>query len=135
VVSRLIDGKYPDYRKVIPERSLTKVLIRHADLEQAVKVAALFTSSISDVKLASTERALSVSAKNAGKGEGEATVEANLKGEPFDIAMNFHYLLDGLRVIRAEHLVLEFTGKGSPFMLRPEGADGSLVYIIMPLRG
>jgi DNA polymerase-3 subunit beta len=135
VVSRLIDGKYPDYHKVIPERSLSKVLLRHSDLEQAIKVAALFTSSISDVKLISTERALTVSAKNAGKGEGEATIEANLKGEPFEISMNYHYLLDGLRVLRAEHVILEFTGKGSPFMLRPEDPKGSLVYIIMPLRG
>lgn len=135
VVSRLIDGKYPDYRKVIPERSITRTLVRRTELEQAVKVAALFTSSISDVKLSCAECSLTVSGKNAAKGEGESTIDATVKGDAFDIALNYHYLLDGLRIMSAEHVVLEYTGKGSPFVIRPDDAEHVLVYIIMPLRG
>jgi len=134
MVSRLVDGRYPDYRKVIPERHLSKALIRRADLEGAVRVAALFSSSISDVKLACTENTLTVSAKNASKGEGEATIEANLKGEPFEISLNYHYLLDGMKAIPEEKLILQFTGKGSPFAMRPSSEDPT-VYVIMPLRG
>ena len=134
LVSRLVDGRYPDYRKVVPERFLSKALVRRDQLENAIKVAALFSSSISDVKLQCQEKTFSVSAKNASKGEGEATIEAALKGEPFDISLNYHYLLDGLKAIQDEKVVMQFTGKGSPFVMRPASEDPT-VYIIMPLRG
>jgi DNA polymerase-3 subunit beta len=134
VISRLIDGKYPDYRKVIPEQSASRVLVARAELENAIRGAALFSSSIFDVKLACTESDLSVSAKNASKGEGSAAISATLKGEPFDIAMNHHYLADGLKTVSSDRVVLEYTGKGSPFVVRAPEKDSGSVYIIMPLR-
>jgi DNA polymerase-3 subunit beta len=135
VISRLIDGKYPDYQKVIPERALTRVLVRKTDLENAAKVAALFSSSISDIHLECGEKKLQISGKNSTKGEATAEVDVSVKGDPFDVSMNYHYFLDGLKIIPTEKVVLEFTGKGSPFVLRPDTTDRALVYLIMPLRG
>lgn len=134
IVSRLIDGRYPDYRKVIPERALAKVLVRRDELENAAKVAALFSSSISDIKLECDEKGLRISGKNSSKGEALAGVEANLKGDPFDVSMNFHYFLDGLKAIQTDKVILEFTGKGSPFIMRPDAQERDSVYLIMPLR-
>lgn len=134
IVSRLIDGNYPDYRKVIPERSLAKVLVRRDELESAAKVAALFSSSISDIKLECDGQGLRISGKNSSKGEALAGMEANLKGDPFDVSMNFHYFLDGLKAIQTEKVILEFTGKGSPFVMRPDADEQDSVYLIMPLR-
>lgn len=135
VISRLIDGKYPEYQKVIPERAIAKVLVRKSDIENATKVAALFSSSISDIKLECGAQKLQISGKNSTKGEATAEVEATLKGDPFEVSMNYHYFLDGLKIIPTEKVVLEFTGKGSPFMMRPDSAGRDLVYLIMPLRG
>jgi DNA polymerase III subunit beta len=135
VVSRLIDGRYPDYRKVIPERFLSKALMRKDDLVHTIKVAALFSSSIADIKISCSEGILQASAKNSGKGEGEASNEANLKGEPFEIAINHHYLLDGLKIIPGDTVIIEFTGKGSPLVLRPGDSQTGFVYLVMPLRG
>lgn len=134
VVSRLIDGKYPDYHKVIPEKFLAKALVRKDELENAAKIAALFSSSISDIKLDGLNGRIHVNAKNASKGEVQADIEANTKGDAFDIALNYHYFLDGLKIIPTEKVVIEFTGKGSPFVLRPNNDDKNLVYLIMPLR-
>lgn len=134
VVSRLIDGRYPDYRKIIPERSLARVLVRRDEIENAAKVAALFSSSISDIKLECEGQELRISGKNSSKGEATAGVEANLKGEQFEVSMNYHYFLEGLKVIPTEKVVMEFTGKGSPFVLRPSTDDTGIVYLIMPLR-
>ncbi len=134
LVSRLIDGTYPDYHKVIPERALSRTLVRSKDLEDAVKAAALFTSTVSDIHFFGDERAVRVQASNTTKGEATVEIEANTKGESFDVSMNYHYLLDGLKAIGEEKVVLEFTGKGSPFVIRQmDGAE--VVYIIMPLRG
>jgi DNA polymerase III subunit beta len=134
VISRLIDGKYPEYQKVIPERSIAKALVRKSDLENAAKVAALFSSSISDIKLECESNTLKISGKNSAKGEATAEVEAVLRGDPFEVSMNYHYFLDGLKTIPTEKVVLEFTGKGSPFMMRPDVDGHELVYLIMPLR-
>ncbi len=134
LVSRLIDGRYPDYQKVIPERALAKVLVHRGELESAAKVAALFSSSISDIKLECDGQGLRISGKNSSKGEATAGVEANLKGDPFEVSMNFHYFLDGLKAIQTEKVVLEFTGKGSPFVMRPDTDERESVYLIMPLR-
>ena len=134
LTSRLIDGKYPDYQKVIPEQALSRALVSRSELENAIKVAALFSSSISDVKLECSEKRITVSGKNSTRGEGKASVEVNLKGEPFEISLNYHYLLDGLKVIPDDKVVLEFTGKGSPFIFRPTN-EQKFVYLIMPLRG
>lgn len=75
-----------------------------------------------------------MSAKNSSKGEAHAEIEGNIKGDPFEINMNYHYFLDGLKVIGTDKVVLEFTGKGSPFVLRPHDDKKELVYVIMPLR-
>ncbi|MBP6885961.1 MAG: DNA polymerase III subunit beta [Candidatus Pacebacteria bacterium] len=134
VISRLIDGKYPDYKKIIPEHSLARVLVRRDEIENAAKVAALFSSSISDIKIECSSEEISISGKNSSKGEAFAGVESNLKGESFDVSMNFHYFLDGLKVIPSDKVVMEYTGKGSPFVLRPNADDTHIVYLIMPLR-
>lgn len=134
IISRLIDGKYPDYTKIIPERSVSRALVHTAELENAIKIAALFSSSISDIHLTCTEEHLQVTAQNSTKGEVNAGIETNLKGDPFDIAVNYHYFLDGLKVIGTDKVVLEFTGKGSPFVLRPNDEKKEVVYLIMPLR-
>ena len=60
--------------------------------------------------------------------------EALLKNEPFDISLNHHYLLDGLKIIPTEHVIIEYTGQGSPLVLRPEHESKDLTYLIMPLR-
>ncbi len=134
IISRLIDGKYPDYKKIIPERSLARVLVRRDEIENAAKVASLFSSSISDIKLECDGEELRITGKNSSKGEATAGVEANLKGESFEVSMNFHYFLDGIKIIPTDKVILEYTGKGSPFVLRPNTEDTGIVYLIMPLR-
>lgn len=133
-VSRLVDGTYPDYVKVIPDRAVSKVLVDKKELEQSVRLAGLFTSNISDILIKCAESTMVVQAKNSDKGELEAKVSITLKEEPFDISLNFQYLLDGLKHIDSEKVVLEFTGQGSPFILRPSDKDPLFTYLIMPLR-
>lgn len=134
VVSRLIDGTYPDYTKLIPEKHLTKVLVGKDDFEKNVKLAGLFSSSISDVKMIGDEKSISFVAKNSDRGEIETSIEALVKGDPFDVALNFRYLLDGLKVIPTDKVVIEFTGIGSPIIIRPAHDQKDFVYLVMPLR-
>lgn len=134
IISRLVDGKYPNYKPFIPDTCISKILVQKTDFEDAVKVASLFSSSISDITLSCTDTGISIAAQNTTKGEAQTAVAGNLKGDPFDLTLNHHYLLDGLKTVKTDAVVLEFTGKGSPFIIRPHQETKEIVYLIMPLR-
>lgn len=134
MVSRIIDGNYPDYKKIIPEKFISKVLVKKDELDKAIRLAGLFSTNISDVKINCSERGITVLAKNSDKGEIETLIEASLKNQPFEVSLNFHYLLDGLKILDTEKVVIEFTGQGSPLIIRPNDDKKDVIYLIMPLR-
>jgi DNA polymerase-3 subunit beta len=134
MVSRLVDGNYPDYRKVIPDKFVSKVLINKSELEKNIRLAGLFASNISDVKIQCAETKTNITARNSDKGEIETAMASTLKNQPFEISLNYHYILDGLKIIDSDEVVLEYTGQGSPLVLRPGNNRRDLVYLIMPLR-
>ena len=133
VVSRLIDGRYPEYKRVIPDKFISLARVNRSDLEKSIRMASIFSSTISDIKLKADKNLIEVTAKNSDRGEIVAHVACDIKNEPFEIAVNYHYLLDGLKVLPAENVILEFTGDGSPLVLRGENLKDQ-TYVIMPLR-
>ena len=134
LVSRLIDGNYPDYKKVIPSKFLSRVLVQKEDLEKDIRLAGLFSSNIADVKLLCSKDSIIIRSKNSDKGEIETTVPSVLKNDPFEISVNYHYLLDGLKIMDSDKVVLEFTGNGNPLIIKPHDDNRELTYLIMPLR-
>src|SRR3989344_1289247 len=134
LVSRLIDGNYPDYKKVIPTKFLSKILINKNDLEKDIRLAGLFSSHIADVKLICSDEAIILKSKNSDKGEIETVIPAVLKNDPFEISVNYHYLLDGLKIMDSDKVILEFTGNGNPLIIKPHDDKKELTYLIMPLR-
>ena len=134
IVSRVIDGNYPDYKKVIPEKFVSKVLVRKDELDKTIRLAGLFSTNISDIKINCSEGKMAILAKNADKGEIETLIDASLKNQPFEVSLNFRYLLDGLKILDTEKVVMEFTGQGSPLVIRPNDDKKDVVYLIMPLR-
>ncbi len=134
LISRLVDGNYPDYRKVIPEKFLSRVIVDKELIEKNTRLAGLFSSNISDIKIKCSDKKMTIVSKNSEKGEIQTSMECSLKNEPFDISVNYNYLLDGLKIIPANKIMIEFTGQGSPLVLRPENDNKNLTYLIMPLR-
>ena len=134
IVSRIVDGNYPDYKKVIPDKFISRVLVKKEELEKTIRLAGLFSTNISDIKISCLENKVVILAKNSDKGEIETSIDASLKNEAFDVSLNFHYLLDGLKIIETDKVIIEFTGQGSPLVLRSNDDKKDLVYLIMPLR-
>lgn len=133
LISRVVDGTYPPYKNIIPEKFISRVLIKRSEFENNIRLAGLFASSISDVKITCTENKLIITARNSDKGEIETDVPAILKNEPFEVSLNYRYILDGLKNMPGNDVIIEFTGAGSPLVMRP-GDDKSFIYLIMPLR-
>lgn len=133
IISRLIDGHYPEYKRVIPEKFMSLAKIKKSELEKNVRMASIFSSSVSDIKLTAKDNSMEISAKNSDRGELAANIACEIKNKPFEVSVNYHYLLDGLKVISSDNVIFEFTGDGNPVVLRGEGIKDQ-TYVIMPLR-
>ena len=134
LISRLVEGQYPDYKQIIPNTKNARVTVSRNELIQAVKAASLFSKSgINDVVVASVDNNLRVSSSNAQIGENVIDVASAREGDDVSITFNHRYLLDGLSVLEGDKVHLDLIGKNSPGVLRSEDA-ANFLYIIMPIK-
>jgi DNA polymerase III subunit beta len=135
LVSRLIDGQFPNYQQVLPGSHTTRATVDRQELLNAVRLSALIASSSANVvklRLAPDDSTLTVAAA-ADIGDTEAQVEAAVEGEDVTVAFNARYLQDALANLGSDQLALEFSGALSPGVIRPIG-DDDYVHVIMPVR-
>jgi DNA polymerase III subunit beta len=136
LVSRLIDGQFPNYQQVLPKGHTTRTVIDREELLKAVRLAALIASSAANiVKLGvgvEGEPAVVVSAA-AEVGDNEGRVEASVEGDGTTIAFNARYLSDVLQNVTVEQFALELNGPLSPGVFRPVG-DDAYTHVVMPVR-
>ncbi|HET7701784.1 MAG TPA: DNA polymerase III subunit beta [Candidatus Limnocylindrales bacterium] len=136
LVSRLIDGQYPNYQSVLPASHATRAVLDREELLRAVRPAALIAhESANIVKLGvglDGESAITVSA-NAEIGDHLGRVEAAIEGDGTTIAFNARFLADVLEKVDADQFALELNGPLSPGVFKPVG-DDRYVHVVMPLR-
>ncbi len=138
LISRLVDGRYPDYRPIIPEKHVTEAVFRRADAVQAVKGASLFArAGLQDVhfKLDPTE-GLIVSSSEGQMGKNDSTVEAEVTGPANTIVLNYRYFLDGLSAIETPKARMRIIDAMNACLLVAdgEGEKEKFLYIVMPIK-
>ena len=135
LTSRLIEGKFPDYEKIIPKDSKTELTVKVEDLSLVVKRVSLFARENNySIRMAATnDGKLTVSTEETRVGEEKAELDIKMKGDNNKVALNSQYLLDVLTFIDEEEVKIEMTDKLSPAVIRPCKSDG-YTYIIMPLK-
>lgn len=136
ILSRLIEGRYPDYTSVIPEKFLSRVIISTQTLAHAVKIASFFSNALNNsVKFNLTANGkLEVSSETNELGSNSSRLEAEVSGKALEVVYNYKYLMDGINCIAGEKGILDANDQNSPSLLR-DGADESFVYVVMPIRG
>lgn len=136
LVSRLIDGQFPNYQQIVPASHTTRAVVERAELLEAVRLAGYIASASANVvKLAIPSdgaTAVTVSAA-ADVGDNQGEVAASVEGDGTTIAFNARYLTDVLQNVDAEQFGLEFNGPLSPGIFRPVG-DDDYIHVIMPVR-
>ena len=136
LVSRLIDGQFPNYQSVLPKAHTTRAVLDREELLRAVRPAALIAhESANIVKLqisANGESGIVVSA-NAEIGDHVGQVEADVEGDGTSIAFNAKYLADVLEKVTADQFALELQGPLAPGVFKPVG-DDRYVHVVMPVR-
>jgi DNA polymerase III subunit beta len=134
LISRLIEGQFPNYKQVIPTSCKTKVRINTRALLEAVERASLLAKDGSNViKLKSQESVLIVTSTSSELGKVYEEVSIEIQGEEAQIAFNSRYLIDALKVIDSEEILIELTGSLSPGIIRPVEFN-NYIYLILPVR-
>jgi DNA polymerase-3 subunit beta len=140
VVSRLIEGQFPDYQRIIPQSYQTRVVLPVADFLQATKTAAVFSRDNSNIVRLSVAPSgeelvpgrIDVMASSAEMGDNAGQLDGSVEGEETQIAFNVRYLRDALEAVSGGEVALEMTGPTSPGLLKPVAGDGHL-HVIMPM--
>jgi len=134
LMSRLIEGTYPNYQQVIPGQSTTTITTKTQELLFTTKMVSLFSKDAANVvKFKAEGGKLTLTANTSEVGQNVAEVEAKIDGQDLQVAFNSKYLLDVLAIIGSEEVQLGFTGPLNPGLIKPVGNDNYL-YIIMPVR-
>ena len=135
LVTRLVEGKYPDYRKLIPASFTTEATLKRADFINITKVSSLFArESAGSVTIEADAKAQRISIRSVASqlGENTATATAKVNGSG-SITLNSRYLLDGLNALPSENVHFGFNGKLEPTLLT-DPAGGDYQHVIMPLK-
>jgi DNA polymerase-3 subunit beta len=135
IISRLIEGNYPDYEAIIPKSFETRCYLSKNVLEEAVKLASCFSSKLNDITLKtnSVKSLLEITSTHAEFGNHQAKVDSEIKGKDANIVFNWRYVLDGLKNIPEEELIFELNGDQKPAVIRP-AKESSFFYILMPIK-
>jgi DNA polymerase-3 subunit beta len=135
LVSRLIDGQFPNYQQVLPASHTSRAEFDREELLRAVRPAALIASSSANIvklRVGGDGSGVTVTA-TAEVGDYTGEVEAVVEGDETTIAFNARYLADVLGNVGADRFALELNGPLSPGVFRPVG-DDAYVHVVMPVR-
>jgi DNA polymerase-3 subunit beta len=134
LTSKLIDGTFPDYARVIPTNNDKSLVVDKKDFEAAVdRVSTVASERGRAVKLSITGGRLVLSVTNPDSGSATEEIEVEYQSDPLDIGFNARYLLDIAAQIEGEVAVLKLADPGSPTLIQDQESKGAL-YVLMPMR-
>jgi len=132
--SRVIEGEFPDYEKIIPQDFSTKVILDKESFSQVVKVVSIFArDSANIVRIKIGKEFLEMSANSPQVGENKSLLEAKVEGEEKEVAFNFRFLQNYLAAVSSPEISLEMSGPLNPGVFRATD-DKTFLHIIMPVR-
>jgi DNA polymerase-3 subunit beta len=142
LTSRLLEGEYPDFEKILPKSSALKILVDKEEFIRAVKLASIFArESANIVKIKVLKDNISVSAESSAAGSQETQVDAKVENPErggraegdFEIAFNYRFVEDFLHSVAGEEVKMEFSGNSSAGVFT-DTSDSSYLHLIMPVK-
>jgi DNA polymerase-3 subunit beta len=134
LISKLIDGKFPNYTQVIPKNNQKKLEIDLKLLLSSVdRVASVSLDKKDGVKFSLTKDALNLSVNNTNSGDGNETLSVKFEHD-LEISFNSRYLIDVASQLDGEKIEIFFNDTGSPALIK-DPADFDSIYVVMPMKG
>lgn len=136
LISRLVEGNYPDYAQIIPKDFKTTATLNTEKLIKETKTASLFTTTgvnAINCEVDNQQWVIKLSSVSSQTGEYHSEIPADISGESNKTTLNHRYVLDGLNNIKSESLELRIINADSPCLIVPKN-DKTFLYIVMPIR-
>jgi DNA polymerase III subunit beta len=132
ILSRLIEGEYPNYNKVIPEKSPKEVIVSREEFLSAAKRASIFTDQDSmAIKLSIKKKKMTISKNTPYLGEAKEELDVSYNGDDIDIGFNPRYLIDVLKSLSDDDIIFEVNDSSKPGVLR-KGEE--YTYVVLPMQ-
>lgn len=134
LVSRVIDGKFPNYKAIIPDSIDTEVVLSREELVSALKLASSFASKSHDIKLKTRDKKIvEIYSSDDSVGKNNYLLPAKIDGELMEATFNWKYLLDGVKGGSTKDVYLGLNGSERPTVIKNPG-DKQYIYILMPIK-
>ena len=132
-VSKLIEGKFPDYEQVIPSGESSLLVVDRKNFSESLsRVSVLSSEKYKGVRIITKKDSLNISANNPEKEQGEENLKCEYQGEEIDIAFNVNYLQEILSTIDSETIEINFFGSEKSCLITDPNSE-NLKYVVMPL--
>lgn len=134
LVSRVIDGTFPDYGQIIPKGNTTEVIALKEDVVEAIKTSNIFSDKQNqlNIKISPEEKVFQIKTKNNDVGEYLQKIEASVTGLPLDVNFNHKYISDCFQSLDSDSIHFSFNGPTKPLVIRSV-SDKSFLYLVMPM--
>jgi len=140
VVSRLIEGDYPDYQSIIPQKHDVQISLSKNEFLNQVKTASIFSGKSNEVKIKVNikKQEIEMLSQSPELGENRSVLAGKVtdtsgKVKEIETTFNYRFLVDGLLNIKSSKVLFELNGEEGPAVLRPEG-DTNYLYVVMPIK-
>jgi DNA polymerase-3 subunit beta len=135
IISRLIDGEYPNYEEIIPTKFKTHIIVKRDEFLSQIKAASLFSGKINEVKIKVNPQSkeVEISAKDPDIGESQSSISAKIEGDEIEASFNHKFLIDGILNIKSSEIIFDLSKEEGPCILKPVG-DASYIYVVMPIK-
>ncbi|MBI1285761.1 MAG: DNA polymerase III subunit beta [Thiobacillus sp.] len=134
LVTKVVDGKFPDYQRVIPANQPRHLKANRQSVMQALQRAAILSNEkFRGVRLVMSDNSLGIVCNNNEQEEAADEIEVSYNGDPLDVGFNVTYLLDGLGALNTNEITLSMGDANSSMLLTSE-SEGGFKYVVMPMR-
>jgi DNA polymerase III subunit beta len=135
IVSRLVDGQYPDYKEIIPGKFSTTAVVQKQELTSALRAASVFCQSGNSVKFGflPDKQGVVLDVESADLGKSVIQLPAKIEGEGGEILFNYRYVLDCLANLETDNVIFKINNDDSPGLLLPDGKE-DYIYLVMPIK-
>ena len=134
LISKVIDGKFPDYRRVIPQNNEKKLKTKLTEFKSSIdRVVSVSSDKKDGVKMALSKDNLKLMVNSPNSGEGSEIINAEFNSEQMSISFNSKYLIDIASQIENEYIILNLKDPGSPVLIQ-DMSDKDSLYVVMPMK-
>lgn len=134
LMSRVINGEFPDYHPIIPKETSIEVIVNRDQLVSALKLTGSFSDKMNEIRMIIKDgvKNIELFSSNPVLGENQYLIPAKIKGDSIEIVFNWKFLFDGLKSITTENITIGLNGDNKPAIIKPMNVN-DYFYIIMPI--